>query len=497
LVAAVALCLVTIAGGAHSEAAADPYATVGVDLDPGDTAAVTAHLVAGTDDRQRVSATSTTPWSMVTLLLVEWPSGDVTTCSGFVVSRRTVGTAGHCLFSPERGGYASRVLAIPGADGAVAPFGTHWATNIRTVRGYAETEDLRYDVGAVFFGGDLPASIGAFTTAVQDDTTLLGQSVSVAGYPGSKEPATLWTMSGGFDSADPAFLYSARIDASEGNSGGPAFTRLPSGRYAVVGVLSHEREGETNVFVRMHEQAHERFTAWQVGPDAEAGANPTPAPPAVTAGDRTIVASPARIAAPLGTAAYVVLAVGAVEGAGDLVMSTSGGVLVANTLLTPGSCADGSTACVSVVGNGTRDLAIPDAGNDLDAVLLTLSGRVANPTTVTVTATQGVDTWSTEIAVVPSESVAPTPPPGAGSGTVTGGAIPPSGFGLFVFGGGTNEQLVAASGCPLTTAVFWVADGGKFITYVPGSAIAVVNAPWNERFASGIPPATAMIGRCS
>ncbi len=76
-------------------------------------------------------------------------------------------------------------------------------------------------------------------------------------------------------------------------------------------------------------------------------------------------------------------------------------------------------------------------------------------------------------------------------------ALPPTGFGLFVFTGGTGAQLLAASGCPAATAAFWATDAsGTLVTYVPASTVALVNAGWLRLFPLGVPPSTALIGSC-
>lgn len=90
---------------------------------------------------------------------------------------------------------------------------------------------------------------------------------------------------------------------------------------------------------------------------------------------------------------------------------------------------------------------------------------------------------------------------GTGSGapgTIISGSIPVAGgFGLFVFGGGTSQQLLTASGCPQATATFYATNAqGGFVTYIPGSGVQAVNAAWNTLFANGIPPTTALIGKC-
>lgn len=84
------------------------------------------------------------------------------------------------------------------------------------------------------------------------------------------------------------------------------------------------------------------------------------------------------------------------------------------------------------------------------------------------------------------------------TGEIISGGIPAGGFGLFVFGGGTNEQLVDASGCPEATVTFYATNAqGGFVTYIPGSNVQAVNAAWNALFPSGIPAMTALIGKCA
>lgn len=89
------------------------------------------------------------------------------------------------------------------------------------------------------------------------------------------------------------------------------------------------------------------------------------------------------------------------------------------------------------------------------------------------------------------------PPPGTGA--LSGGAIPPDGgFGLAVFRGGTATQLVQATGCPATTAVFYFTAGGAFVLYVPGTAVTSVNEAFLATFPGGAVPAnTAFLGKCA
>jgi hypothetical protein len=111
-------------------------------------------------------------------------------------------------------------------------------------------------------------------------------------------------------------------------------------------------------------------------------------------------------------------------------------------------------------------------------------------------------TSSVDVVVAARASAVTTPAPtlstGATAANISGPPLPASGFGLFVFGGGNLQQLVAASGCPPATAAYWSTDAsGAFVIFVPGTSVAAVNAGWHARFGAGIPQNTPLIGRCS
>ncbi|MGE0227569.1 MAG: matrixin family metalloprotease [Dehalococcoidia bacterium] len=84
-------------------------------------------------------------------------------------------------------------------------------------------------------------------------------------------------------------------------------------------------------------------------------------------------------------------------------------------------------------------------------------------------------------------------------GTLTYGEVPAEGgFALVIFGGGSSLDLVYASGCSPGTASFWTTDvAGRFVIYLPGSTVSVVNAAWEAKWgATGIPEGTPLLGRC-
>jgi hypothetical protein len=108
--------------------------------------------------------------------------------------------------------------------------------------------------------------------------------------------------------------------------------------------------------------------------------------------------------------------------------------------------------------------------------------------------TDGIDPASIGLAPLP-EGAAPRDDD---AGRILSGSIPQSGgFGLIVFGGGSYDQLLAASGCPAATARFWVTDAaGDFVVLVPASAVGAANAGFDAIFGGVITPLTPLIGTC-
>lgn len=84
-----------------------------------------------------------------------------------------------------------------------------------------------------------------------------------------------------------------------------------------------------------------------------------------------------------------------------------------------------------------------------------------------------------------------------GFGTITSGDRPGQAAGAFVFGGGSDEGLLTATGCSRAGLRAWASrPDGSFVTFVPGATVAQANAAWTEAFPFGIPAATALVGQC-
>jgi hypothetical protein len=73
------------------------------------------------------------------------------------------------------------------------------------------------------------------------------------------------------------------------------------------------------------------------------------------------------------------------------------------------------------------------------------------------------------------------------------GELPSAGFGLVTFGGSIAEleSALVSAGC--ASPIFSTEDGA-FVGFFPTSAIELVNAPFRELFADGVPLRTPLLG---
>jgi len=96
-------------------------------------------------------------------------------------------------------------------------------------------------------------------------------------------------------------------------------------------------------------------------------------------------------------------------------------------------------------------------------------------------------------SAVPAPVATPAPPPPR---RILSGVIPEYGNALIVFSGGSDEQLLAASGCPRESASFWSFRDQVFVQWLPGVSIPIVNAEWRGLYPNGIPAGTPLMVSC-
>ncbi|PPK85754.1 V8-like Glu-specific endopeptidase [Neolewinella xylanilytica] len=199
---------------------------------PGQT--TIAEVVIGRDDRKQVRDTTPFPYSAIVQLTIEAKNGRRYVGTGWLISPRTVITAGHCVYLHGAGGWPKSIQVTPAMNNATKPFGSCQATAFRSVRGWVSGKESDYDYGAIILPQQYPfgRKVGMFKFASFTDQTLLSKYVNICGYPGDKGGKTQW-----YHARRVSRLTNKRItyliDTAGGQSGSPVFYRRDKTRVAV------------------------------------------------------------------------------------------------------------------------------------------------------------------------------------------------------------------------------------------------------------------------
>ncbi len=152
--------------------------------------------IIGPDERKLVKKTTKYPYRAVVLILFETPEGS-SRCTGWMINRNTVATAGHCVYGYQNnaGWYNYKTFKMyPGYTGSSAPYGSCKAKNLYSVVGWTQNGLDDYDYGAIKLKcnvGKKTGWFGYFSTS----KSLKGRKITIAGYPGDK-PRTQWKSKG-------------------------------------------------------------------------------------------------------------------------------------------------------------------------------------------------------------------------------------------------------------------------------------------------------------
>lgn len=107
-------------------------------------------------------------------------------CSGTLIAPKYLITDGHCVHSLEEGGWTVRVEAVPGYENGYRPYGSAFATRLRSVIGWTSFQDRRHDWALVTLDRKIGSTLGWFGYGAFSDATLGANSTSLASSPGDK-----------------------------------------------------------------------------------------------------------------------------------------------------------------------------------------------------------------------------------------------------------------------------------------------------------------------
>lgn len=197
--------------------------------------------IIGNDNRTLVTNTETYPNSAVVFVQTWWKNGDYTNGTGFMVNRTQIITAGHCVYSAERGGFADGILVSPGANGDKLPFEIK-PVSYMYCGGFSGAIAADWAVMDIEKGfSRFPGSFGVrYTTS-----NLTGTKVTSKGYPGDYN-GKMCTVKGDIMLDSNNCLYT-KMDIVKGQSGSPIYINDPG--YLAIGIASTEVYNSNGVYV--------------------------------------------------------------------------------------------------------------------------------------------------------------------------------------------------------------------------------------------------------
>jgi glutamyl endopeptidase len=217
-------------------------------------------VIIGTDDRVRVGNTTVYPWRAICSLLITAQNNRQFIGTGWLISPRTVVTAGHCVFMHEEGGWAKSIQVIPGRNDGAQPYGVHTGTALRSTTGWTNSKNRDFDYGAIILPSRPGDSTGYFGLAVRNDPFLLGAALNLSGYPGDKGGRQQWFMAQRPKSvSDRVITYD--IDTMGGQSGSPVWVVENGQRYGVGIHTNGSSSG--NSATRINSQVFNNLVNWK------------------------------------------------------------------------------------------------------------------------------------------------------------------------------------------------------------------------------------------
>jgi V8-like Glu-specific endopeptidase len=192
-------------------------------------------VIIGADNRVRISPTTTYPWRAICALKITAQNGTRWIGTGWLISPRTVITAGHCVYMHDEGGWARSIEVIPAMNAGTKPYGSASSSTLRSVTGWTVNKNRENDYGAIilpssFRPGD---STGYFGYSVKNDPYLLSSVLNLSGYPGDKPNGNeQWFMALKPKSVSSRVI-TYDIDTVGGQSGAPVWLKVGESRSCV------------------------------------------------------------------------------------------------------------------------------------------------------------------------------------------------------------------------------------------------------------------------
>lgn len=223
--------------------------------------------IIGPDSRVRINPTTSYPARAVVLITFN-QGGSSSRCTGWLINKDTVATAGHCVHTGGPGGsWSTNVKVYPGRNGNLSPYGSCTARRLHSVTGWTNSSDERVDYGAIKLNCSIGNTVGWFGYFTQ--ANLLNLQTQISGYPGDK-PLTQWRSIDKVrtTTTDQVFYFN---DTVGGMSGSPVYYNRPGCGMCSMGVHAYGLHGAAphsnhNHAKRITQATFNNLTNWKNAP---------------------------------------------------------------------------------------------------------------------------------------------------------------------------------------------------------------------------------------
>lgn len=221
----------------------------------------------GPDSRTIVQNTSSGINEAIVHITATFRDGTTGMATGALLDSTHVLTAGHVVFDQANGGWAKSVTVTPGEQGSAQPVGSYQAAALSTTAGWAWLQNAGSDYAVITLAKPVTGVSTFFHLDAATSQTLLGATVTTAGYPGDKGsvfPTSDQYQETGTISQVTSTLELSQMAVYPGQSGSPVWVQDAQGNYDIVGIVDFQTS-TTNGFVRVTQQLEQTVASWDPG----------------------------------------------------------------------------------------------------------------------------------------------------------------------------------------------------------------------------------------
>jgi glutamyl endopeptidase len=194
------------------------------DGEAGDPLEAFAESVIGADGRAQIGNTTRYPARAIGQIEGSDDLAGSYICTGWLIDRNTILTAGHCVYPPTIPGNLAETLEFfPGRNGMTDPYGSCFGTQVFSPTLWTQNYNEYNDWAVVHLNcniGDDVGWFGFFSLAGQ--TALRHLPARVQGYPGDQDFGTMWGMGDRIEASQKKMVF-YDIDTYGGQSGSPVY----------------------------------------------------------------------------------------------------------------------------------------------------------------------------------------------------------------------------------------------------------------------------------